>query len=224
MSNDTQTQQEAQSVVEVTTDRIKVIPNVDPNVDMKPVIFRFKKDKLGNKRPDVEGKLPIPSPAGIVGILEKGGKGLDLLLEALFDVVRSVAQEKVSNDENIKSVSELNLQELTWDAIASMSKEDRRSSSIPNEMWEGFVKDYIDVMPGLTGKSVEAVTNATIIFLKKFTSFKTDKDVLRKLKTQLGIYMETQRAEEFKDILDLLDKRADTYLAADDVAALKENL
>lgn len=207
-----------------TTDKVAIHANVDANVDYKECVFRFKKDNLGNKRDNVEGKIPVPSVQGLVTIIETGGKQLDLVLESLYDVVRSVAQEKVSNDENIKSLDQIPFKELSWEAIANMSKEDRRANAIPAEQWAAFTKKYIEVMPGMTSKPVEAITNHTVVYVKKFAQFKTDKETLRKLKTMLGLFGETAGAEEFSDILELLNKRADTYLAADDVAALRANL
>ena len=201
-----------------------VTPNVDKLVDFREATFRFKKDKLENKRPNVTGQLPVPSAEGVIAILEKGGKEFKLLIDAAFDVVRGVAQEMVSSDENIKTLAELDMSKLSWEAIANMPEGDRRSSSIPEEQWKGFVEDYVAVMPAMTNKSVEAVTNATLVYVKKFAQFKTDKDTLKKLQAQLAIYMESKNAENFTDILELLNRRLETYLAADDVQALKANL
>jgi predicted house-cleaning noncanonical NTP pyrophosphatase (MazG superfamily) len=211
-------------MTETTTDQVarEITPNVDKSVDMKPAIFRFKKDDLGNKRANVEVKLPIPSVEGVVNILEKGGKELELLLDSLYDVVRGIAQDYVSNDENITDEPSFApfISKVTWEAIANMERQDRRGTSIPEEQWKAFAAAYISVMPALTSKSKDAVTAAAGVFLKKFAMFKTDKKVLEKLKGQLAIFAEQKEAEDFGDILELLLKRADTYLKADDVAAL----
>lgn len=209
-------------MAETTTPEITA--NVDKNVEFRETTYRFKKDKLDNKRPNVSVSLPVPSADGIIAILKAGGKQFKLLQDAAFDVVRSVAQEQVSNDENIKDQSGLNLAALSWEAIANMPEGDRRSSAIPEEQWSMFVQDYIEVMPAMSNKSIEAVTNATLVYVKKFSQFKTDKETLKKLKAQLAIYMESKNAELFVDILELLNRRLETYLAADDVAALKANL
>lgn len=201
-----------------------ITPNIDKNVDFRETTFRFKKDKLENKRPNVVVNLPVPSAEGIIAILEKGGKELKLLVDSAFDVVRGVAQELVSSDENIKDQNGLDLAKLSWEAIANMPEGDRRSSAIPEEQWKAFIDDYVAVMPAMSNKSIEAVTNATLVYIKKFAQFKTDKDTLKKLQAQLAIYMESKNAENFVDILELLNRRLDTYLAADDVAVLKANL
>jgi hypothetical protein len=204
------------------TEAQAITPNNDKTVDLKEFKFRFKKDKLGNQRPSIELKVPVPSVEGIVAILEKGGKGLELLQEVVADTVRSALVGFVADDEKI-SQETVPLDKLTWDAIATAPRAERKT--IADEVWEAFAKDYIDVMPGVTGKSVEAVTNATVVFLKKFTIVKTNKEVLAKLKEQLGLYMEhSKKAEEFAEVLELLTSKVDTYLKANDVELLVQNL
>lgn len=202
----------------------EITANYDKNADVKDFAFHFKKDKLGNKRASVELKLPVPSVEGIVAILEKGGKELELLQDAMYDVIRSQAAALVSDDEAIKQET-FPVGKISWEAIANMPKADRRSSSIDQAVWEAFAKDYIEVMPGVTGKSAEAVTNATVVYLKKFSIVKTNKDVLGKLKEQLALYLEhSKNAEQFAEILDLLVSKADSYLQANDVELLVSNL
>lgn len=211
-----------------------ITPAFDKTVDSKDFKFRFKKDKLGNQRANVEIKGFVPSVEGIVAILEKGGKGLELLQDAMYDVVRAQLASDVADDEKFTQASydsatikigDVDLPKYSWEAIANQPREDRRASSIPEELWKAFAEDYIAIMPGVTNKSVEAVTNATIVYLKKFSLVKTDKDVLNKLKQQLALYMEhSQNAEQFQEILDLLLRKADVYLAADDIETLKANL
>ena len=201
-----------------------VTANFDKTVDPKDFTFHFKKDKLGNKRPSVELKLPVPSVEGIVAILEKGGKELELLQDAIYDVIRAQAATIVSDDEKISQAT-FPVASVLWSAIANMPKADRRSSAIDASVWEAFAKDYIEVMPGVTGKSVEAVTNATVVYLKKFAIVKTNKDVISKLKDQLSLYLEhSKNVEQFQEILDLLISKADSYLSANDVELLVQNL
>lgn len=201
-----------------------VNPNFDKLVDMKECSFRFKKDKMGNQRPTVKGSIPVPSVEGFVAILESGGKQLELLQDAAFDVVRSVIGDVVGQNENLKSLDELDMTQFSWEKIANMPKEDRRSSSIPEETWKAFAEDYIKVMPAVTGKSQEAVSNATLVYLKKMAPVKTDKKVLNLLKQQLAIYVEQPSAEQYSEVLDVLTRRIETYLAADDIALLVQNL
>ena len=199
-----------------------IIPNVDANVDIKDFKYRFNKDNLGNKRATVELKLPVPSAQGIVKILETGGKQLELLLEAVYSVVSSVAKSLVNDDEKISQES-FPFDKITWDAIANQTRAER--ATIDQVKWEAFAKSYIEVMPGVTNKSLQAVTNATLVYLKKFSIIKTDKTSISKLKEQLGLYAEHAKdAEEYTDILELLNDKADTYLKADDIQQLVANL
>lgn len=202
----------------------EVHANYDKNVDVKDFTFHFKKDKLGNKRASVELKLPMPSVEGIIEILQKGGKELELLQDAIYDVIRNQAGSIVSEDEKISQATFPTTQVL-WSAIANMPKADRRSSTIDTAVWEAFAKDYIEVMPSVTGKSVEAITNATVVYLKKFSIIKTNKEVLAKLKDQLALYLEhSKNADQFQEILELLLSKADSYLSANDVEMLVSNL
>lgn len=216
-----------------------IAANYDKNTDAKPFKFGFKKDKLDNKRATVEVNGPVPSVEGIIAILQAGGKGLALLQDAMYDVVRGAIGADVSDDERYNQASldaavmtfknaageEVSIPKYSWEAIANQPKEDRRASSIDPTTWEAFAKDYIEVMPGVTGKTPEAVTNATVVYLKKFTLVKTNKEVLGKLKDQLALYTEhSKNAEQYQEILDLLISKADGYLASNDVQMLVDNL
>lgn len=206
------------------TQAAAITPNFDKLVDMKEASFRFKKDKMGNQRATVKGSIPVPSVEGFIAIIEAGGKQLELLQDAAYDVVRAVVGEAVGQNENLKSLDELDLTQYSWEKIANMPKEDRRSSSIPEEVWKAFAEDYIKVMPGVTGKTQEACSNATLVYLKKMAPVKTDKKILNLLKQQLAIYVEQPSAEQYSEILDVLTRRIETYLAADDIALIVQNL
>lgn len=208
----------------MTNQTATIVPNFDSTVDGKDFNFRFKKDKLGNQRPAVVLKAGVPSVEGIVKILETGGKGLELLQDALYDVVRSALAAWVSDDEKA-SQETLDLSKFTWEAIANQPREDRRASSITVEQWNAFAADYQAVMPGITGKNADQVANAVVVYLKKFSIIKTNKPVIEALKTQLALYTDNSpNAEEHSEILELLVRKADTYLKADDVETLVANL
>jgi hypothetical protein len=201
-----------------------ITANADKNVTGKEMIFRFKKDKLGNKRANVKcDNVPVPSVDGLITIFEKGGKELELLLEVASDTVRSVLADIVGSTPDFDP-EKFDFSAVSWEKIANMPKEDRRSSSIATEVWEGFVADYIAVMPGLTKKPVEAVTLATEIYVKKMTPVRSNKNALKKLEGQLALYAETANAENFSEILELLTRRITNYLSVDDPVILAENL
>lgn len=201
-----------------------VNPSFDKFVDMKDFKFRFRKDKLENQRPAVELQAGVPSVEGFVAILEAGGKQLELLQEAACGIIRGALQNYVSDNENAAQDT-IDWSKFTWEAIANQAPADRRSSAISEEAWNDFVTEYIQIMPGITGKSPEAVTNACIVYKKKFAQIKTDKVSLAKLKDQLTLFIgHTRNGEQHQEVLDMLIQKCDALLKADDVAQLVANL
>lgn len=198
-----------------------ITANVNNMVDTQNFTFRFKRDKLGNKRQTVELRLPVPSIEGIVEILKAGGKQLELLQDAIYATVKSVAGDIVSSDEKITQET-FPIASLYWEAIANMPKAER--ATISAEQWEAFTTDYTAVMPSVAGKTPDQVGLACQIYVKKFVQIKTNKPLLKKLQEQLALYMETPNAEQFQDVLELLLRRLDTYLSAEEPVILAENL
>lgn len=206
----------------MTEQSINLPANHNPLVDFKEMKFRFKRDKIGGQRPTVELKLPVPSIEGVRAIFEAGGKDLELLMETVYDVVRSVAVGIVGDKEDI-SQENFPFEKLGWTAIANAPRAER--AKIAEEVWEAFGKDYLEIMPGLTGKTADQIGSAVQVYLKKFAQIKTNKPILAKLKDQLTIYVEnTKKGEDFEEILSLLVGKLETYLKADEVEQLIANL
>jgi hypothetical protein len=211
-----QTQDTDQAAGAPTADAMvhNVQANFDNTVDVQEVNFSFRKvtdDKTGveYKRPTITLPVLKPSVEGLVKILETGGKGLELLLEAAADVVISRARELINESESVDATN-FPYEELLWDKIASLPKAERRGGGIPKETWEEFIKDYIAVMPSLTGKTVDKVENAARNFANKFAAVKTNKKVLGLLVDQLGIYTEgATNAEQFVECINFLTEKAD---------------
>lgn len=191
--------------------------NYDFSVDVKPVLFRFKKTvdkdtKIETVREPVELAVPFPSIEGIIAIIEAGGKQLELLQDAVEGVITQVAREIISEDTNINAAN-FPVEKLSWEAIANMPKAQRRGGGIPKEVWDGFEQDYIEVMPGATGKSVDQVTNAAKILKNKLTQVKTNEPVLQLLVEQLAIYAEhSPNIEEYKECVEFLANKAEQFL------------
>jgi hypothetical protein len=202
--------------------------NFDPRVEFKEMKFHFKKTKdeaSGEefKRPTVELKLPVPSVNGVIAILEKGGKELDLLLDSLQEVVAARARTLVNEKEDINQ-DNFPLDQISWEAIANLPKAERRGGGISKEVWEQFAADYINVMPGITGKDKEKIGNAAKIMLAKFNPVKTNKPVLKLLKEQIALYLTSSpNAEEYAECVEFLMNKADNLINLDD-AALLSNL
>lgn len=185
--------------------------------------FRFKKDKLGNKRPNAEYELDVLTLDGLVDVLQKGGKGVELIFEAVADKYRDALASWVAETAEADATQEkLPLEKFTWEAIANQDKKDRRTVTISDETWAGFVADYVEVMSRVQpNKTKQNHETATQVFLAKFVMFKNDKKVLNQLKQALTIYVDnTEKGEEFEEVLEMLTRRLENYLAADDTAAL----
>lgn len=203
--------------------------NFDNTIDKVTVKFNFRKvvtkdEKSGveveSKRPTVELDLPLMSVEGIVKEFNAGGKRLDLLIEAIRDYQINRAREIVNEREDINAAN-FPYEELSWEAIANLPKAERRGGGIAKETWEDFSKDYIAVMPGVTGKSIEQVTNAAKILLNKFQLVKTNKPVLKLLKDQVAMYANSSpNAEQFEDCIKFLAEKAETFINLDDKALL----
>lgn len=191
--------------------------NYDFNVVTKPVNFNFKKSKdkvtgIEVIRESVQLAMPYPSIEGIVAILEGGGKGLELLVEAMENVVNSAARELLYEDVTLNA-STFPVDKVAWDFIAKLPKAQRRGGGIPKETWEGFAQDYVEVMPEVTGKTIEQVANAAKILASKLQQVRTNEPVLQLLVSQLAVYAEhSPNAEEFQDCIAFLLNKADTFL------------
>jgi hypothetical protein len=204
-----------------TAAQTEIVANVDKTVDTKEFKFRFKKDDLGNQRPSVTLNLPVPSVEGIIEILQKGGKGLEFLLEVCADTVRGAAVGFVQENEQINQEN-FPVAKILWDAIANAPRAERKT--IAEEVWVGFAKDYLEIMPGVTGKKNEQLQLAIDVYLKKLNPVKTNKEILKKLKAQFDMWVANTKSEEFAEIVELLNGKFETYLKADDVELLAANL
>lgn len=202
-----------------------ITANFNNQVDAKEFKFNFKKVRdentgLETKRPSVELTLPVPSVEGIIAILETGGKSLELLLESVTDVIASRAREIVNEKEDINQAN-FPFDQLAWEVIANLPKAERRGGGISKDTWEDFSKDYILVMPTVTGKTAEQVGNAAKILLNKFNAVKTNKPVLKMLKAQLGLYASNSpSADMYVDCISFLLDKAEALINMDDATLL----
>lgn len=243
-------EQAAVRIAAAQAERAEKIKNIQAKfnnlVDMKDSKFFFKKVditgpdpqnpekkiKVGDfKRPTVEIPLPVPSVEGIVEILKNGldaegknTKSLDLLMEAVTDVVSARARDIINDNEKITGLDDFPMDELSWEAIANLPKAERRGGGISKEVWEAFAEDYIAVMPAVTGKTAEQVGNAAKILLNKFNQVKTVKQVLKLMKEQLGLYVtNSPNAETYEDAVKFLLDKVDALINFDE-SKLLQNL
>jgi len=191
--------------------------NYDFDVATKATQFNFKKSKdkdtgIETVREPVVLAMPYPSVQGIVAILEAGGKGLDLLMDAMEGIVNSQARDLLQDNTTLTAAT-FPVESVSWDFISKIPKAQRRGGGIPKETWEAFGQDYVEVMPDITGKTVEQIANAAKILVSKLASVKTNEPVLNLLVAQLAVYTEnTPNIEEFEECVDFLLNKADTFL------------
>lgn len=203
----------------------KIKANFNNLVDVSETNFHFRKvtdeaTKIATKRPTVTVPVPAPSVEGIVAILETGGKGLDLLLEAVRDVIIEQAREFINGDEKL-TADNFPYDKLSWEYIANLPKAARRGSGISKDTWDEFSEDYVSVMPAITGKTKESVELAAKVFTSKFQNAKTNKPVLKLLQDQLGIYANaTTRGEEMAPVIEWLSNKLDTLIKTDETSLL----
>ncbi len=195
--------------------------NFNFDVTVKDTTFNFKRavDKatgIETIRKPVDLAVPYVSMDGILAILETGGKGLDLLIEAMENIVNSQARELLYEDTTYTAAT-FPVEKLSWEHIANIPKVARRGGGIPKEVWEAFTLDYVAVMPDVTGKTVEQVANMAKILGNKLTAVRTSEPVLQLCVEQLAVYAEHSHAlEDFTDCVAFLLNKAETFLKVSD--------
>lgn len=201
-------------------------------VDIKETSFHFRKvtnevknndgtiSKIETKRPTVVLPIPVPSAEGLVEIIGGGGKGLDLLLEAAAAVIMEQAREFINANDPVTEAN-FPFEKMGWEYIANLPKAERRGGGISKEVWEDFAKDYIEVMPAVTGKKKEQVEMAAKVFVLKFAGATTNKPVLKVLKDQLALYAtNTTQGEQFAQCIEFLSDKVDKLLTTDETNLL----
>jgi hypothetical protein len=195
--------------------------NHDASVDTKQVQFNFKKstDKttgIETVRNAVQLAMPYPSVEGIVGILEAGGKQLELLQEAIEKVINDAARELLYEDVTL-TAGTFPTSKVSWNAISQQPKAQRRGGGIAKEIWEAFAQDYVDVMPSITNKTIEQVANAAKILMGKLAQVKTNEPVLQLLVGQLAVYADNSpNISEYMECVEFLLNKAETFLNVSD--------
>ncbi len=217
-----------------TNSSATVVATSDKAVDYKPYKFSFKtqvlKDEQGNeisksKRPTLEfTHFPVPSVEGLEIAAAAGGKQLQLILEAMETIVLNRAREIINENEAI-SPDNFPYNLVTWEAIANQPDSERRGRGIPKEQWEEFAKDYIAVMPGVTGKTEKQIAAAAEILLDKFNKLRSNRDfkkILRLLLDQIALYLSNSpNAETYMDCVSFLTDKGERLLNAEEVSLLE---
>lgn len=207
--------------------------------------FSFKsrtiKDENGKeiaktkKQPALEVQLPQPTTEEVVAILqsqdEAHAKVKELILDGIYSIVRDQAKAQLdevidsfgTDDSKTVSVENLDFDKLDLIYIANLPPSQRGTRAIPEEDWEAFFGDYLQVMVAATGKQESKIKNHLEHF-KKPTRIKSSKDILAVLVDQLDIYIASSaNIEETGECAQRIRSKFDKWLKEDDkfdVAAL----
>lgn len=201
--------------------------------DKVPVKFHFKSvedEATGAKtrRPTVELPLPLVNLSGLIDLINKAEeKVVALIIEAIREVQIAAARGIVNEREDI-TAENFPYGNVDFTYIANLPAAQRRGAGIPKELFEEFAKDYVNVMPAATGKTLKQVQNAAMFFVAKLNPLKSvpDKNVhLGRLKEQLAIYAASSpNAEGYTDVIEFLNNKADVLMATDGIADALSNM
>ena len=200
-----------------------------PNLVKKEFNFTFRsfKNEIGDtvKRAAVKLELPVLTVDGLINAIQDQ-KQLDFILDVLADVIKAAARTQVDDETSpVNDQAALDLSKLTLEYIANQPKAERTGGGISQELWAAWGVDYVSTMLAASPDAKEEhVKNALNIFLKRYAPVKMNKPVLKKLRERLAVYAtETKALDDFVEVVDYLDKRAETLINADD-SALLDNL
>jgi hypothetical protein len=209
-------------------------PNFDKEHDLKPFTFGFRTvedetTKVKTKRANVDLTIPVLSYEGIIAILTagQGTKEYKLLTDAIDTVYIDFVKSKLGDDPALTS-DNFPIAEVTWAAIANQPESERRGRGISKEIWDDFIKSYIEFMPAATGKSKENITKQAAVFAQKLQPLKNHEDkekLIPLMMDMLTVYATSSPvAETFAECITFLKKKGEDLLKVDTDANLMKNL
>lgn len=158
--------------------------------------FGFR-TKDGVKRPTVEVQLDVPNAAGLIALLQSEDPKVTSLMEDLVSsAIGAHIRSFVEADEDFsqETLDALIAEgKVSFEALANLPKSER--NTLTKEQLEEFAKDYIAIMPEVTGKDVKKVQVAAGLFVERFKRVAGDNTVLEVLKDQLGVFLENAGEE-----------------------------
>lgn len=207
------------------------------NIEGPPYIekefkFSFKQQTVTDeitgeekKRPPVIVTVPVPTIDGLIESL-RNPKVVSFVLDLIEEGIKDQVREQLSDAEKpVNRQEDLDLSKLTLEYISSLTKTARTGGGIAKDVWEGWEKDYIEVMVVQRANDknpLERVTKAAKIFVAKLLPVKTDKNALRFLRDQLAIWASnSSNLEDFQDVYRYLDERATDLINKDAVNLLE---
>lgn len=191
---------------------------------VKPITFHFRENReTKTKRPSITIDVAVPTIDGLAEIYNAGGRSLAKVLAVVEDAIIEHVRNVLTDRPEIVQ-GQFPADQATWEAYVAVPDAERAIRGISKEVWDAFKKDYLAVMPALTGKKPETIAlGAKAMIDNRFSAVKTDKKAIGILQNYLAIYMQSANAENFLECVSTLDEKATTLLAAD-TSSLAENL
>jgi len=203
--------------------------------------FNFRSDSIRDesgrvigkttKHPSVTVNIPALTADDLLTILEAGGLQLELLLASANAVIYQASRDVVNDAiEAKKEVNQALLDaaapELTWAKLAVRTPAERKVAGISKDTWEAFSNDYQEVMRlVLVDKSPESIALGASHLVKKFNGCRYQKDVIATLRNYLAAwYANTSEKDDFEEVYNALDSRAELLLNAEDTGRLASML
>jgi hypothetical protein len=196
---------------------VVMVPEVDK--DNKPTGKQV--EKVIPAADPVELEIPLMGADDLVAILQSGDeKQLKLILEGVNNVILEQARSLVNDDVEAARTKGIDYTQISWEFIANMPPATRKGAAIPDEVWEAFMKDYVEVMTH-HGKTKEKAETGAKLLSKRFQPVKTNKKVVDALKGNLSLWFaNTENKEQFQEVYETLATKADQLLEADEEAIL----
>lgn len=174
-----------------------------------PTDFNFR-TKDGVKRPTLTLEYDVPTAEGVAELLvSEDAKVVTLITEVVGALLTGHIRGYVDADlefDQAKLDALVAEGKISIAAIANLPKSER--SMLTKEDLEAFAKDYVAIMPEVTGKSAEKVAAAAGLFIERYKRVAGDNAVLSVLRDQLSVFVDAAGA-------DVLEKheRAISFLA-----------
>lgn len=153
--------------------------------------FNFR-TKDGLKRNSVNIEAILPTAAGLIEVLgSEDNKQKELIVDLVASAISSHIRGYVENDLDFNQEAYNALLadgKVDLAFLANLPKSER--NTISKENLEDFAKDYIAIMPEVTGKDVKRITSAAGLFVERFKRVAGDNAVLAVLQQQLEVFVE----------------------------------
>lgn len=163
--------------------------NDQANYAVNEVTYSFRQ-KDGVKRPSLTLNVVQLTALGVIAALQSGDEKTveyitDLVNGAQTSYLKSFVDSDIEfNQEAYEKIAD----QLTLEVIANLPRAER--NVVGKDDLQAFAKDYIAIMPEITGKEKVRIETAASLFVEKFKRVAGKKDALAVLKEGLETFAE----------------------------------